>query len=91
MKRHGNDELSYNPRRLQGVTVYRDSERLLAQGDRVQLTAPYREQKLANRGAGSIERIEADGSLRLRMDSARGRVQRTTASASRLRLCGDEP
>ena len=71
VKRHGNDELSYDPRRLQGVTVYRDSERLFAQGDRVQLTAPYREQKLANRELGTIERIEADGSLRLRMDSGR--------------------
>ena len=51
-------ELSYDPRRLQGVTVYRDSERTFAQGDRVQLTAPYREQKLANRELGTIERID---------------------------------
>ena len=41
VKRHGGEELSYDPRRFQGVTVYRDSERKFAQGDRVQLTAPY--------------------------------------------------
>ncbi|RXH56711.1 MobF family relaxase [Granulicella sibirica] len=40
IKRYGGEELSYDPRRLQGVTVYRDSERSFAQGDRVQLALP---------------------------------------------------
>jgi conjugative relaxase-like TrwC/TraI family protein len=71
VKRHGDGELSYDPRRLQGVTVYRDSERTFAEGDRVQLTAPYHEQKLANRELGTIERIDNDGGLKLRMDSGR--------------------
>lgn len=75
VKRHGgpkqNQKLSYDPRRLQGVTVYRDSERTFAQGDRVQLTAPYHEQKLANRELGTIERIDGGGNLKLRMDSGR--------------------
>jgi conjugative relaxase-like TrwC/TraI family protein len=71
VKRLGGVELSYDPRRLQGVTVYRDSERTFAQGDRVQLTAPYHEQKLANRELGTIERIDGDGNLSLRMDSGR--------------------
>ena len=61
VKRHGGEELSYDPRRLQGVTVYRDGERKFSQGDRVQLTAPYHEQKLANRELATIERIEGDG------------------------------
>ncbi len=71
VKRRGGEELSYDPRRLQGVTVYRDSERKFAQGDRVQLTAPYHEQKLANRELATIERIEGDGNLKLRTDSGR--------------------
>jgi len=71
VKRHGGEELSYDPRRLQGVTVYRDSERTFAQGDRVQLTAPYHEQRLANRELGTVERIDGDGHLKLRMDSGR--------------------
>ena len=71
VKRHGGEELSYDPRRLQGVTVYRDSERKFAQGDRVQLTAPYHEQKLANRELATIEGIEGDGNLKLRTDSGR--------------------
>lgn len=69
VKRHGGEELSYDPRRLQGVTVYRDGDRKFAQGDRVQLTAPYHEQKLANRELATIERIEGDGNLKLRTDS----------------------
>jgi len=71
VKRHGGEELSYDPRRLQGVTVYRDSERKFAEGDRVQLTAPYHEQKLANRELATIERIAGDGNLKLRTDSGR--------------------
>src|SRR5580692_9257349 len=71
VKWHGGEELSYDPRRLQGVTVYRDSERKFAQGDRVQLTAPFHEQKLANRELATIERIEGDGNLKLRTDSGR--------------------
>ena len=71
VKRHDGGELSYDPRRLQGVTVYRDSERTFAQGDRVQLTAPYHEQKLANRELGTIERIDGGGNLKLHMDSGR--------------------
>jgi conjugative relaxase-like TrwC/TraI family protein len=71
VKRSDGEELSYDPRRLQGVTVYRDHERSFAQGDRVQLTAPYYEQKLANRELGTVERIDGDGNLKLRMDSGR--------------------
>jgi ATP-dependent exoDNAse (exonuclease V) alpha subunit len=71
VKRHGGEELSYDPRRLQGVTLYRDSERTFAEGDRVQLTSPYHEQRLANRELGTVERIDSDHNLKLRMDSGR--------------------
>jgi len=54
--RKSGEELSYDPRRLQGVTVYRDTERTFAEGDRVQMTAPYHEQKLANREVGTVEK-----------------------------------
>jgi conjugative relaxase-like TrwC/TraI family protein len=69
--RKSGEELSYDPRRLQGVTVYRDTERTFAEGDRVQLTAPYHEQKLANRELGTVDKIDGDGNLKLRMDSGR--------------------
>jgi conjugative relaxase-like TrwC/TraI family protein len=65
------EELSYDPRRLQGVTVYQEAERVFAEGDRVQMTAAYHPLKLANRELGTIEKIDEDGNLRLRMDSGR--------------------
>jgi ATP-dependent exoDNAse (exonuclease V) alpha subunit len=67
--RKSGEELSYDPRRLQGVTVYRDSERVFAQADRVQMTAPYQKQNLANRELGTVEKIDHSGNLKLRMDS----------------------
>jgi len=70
--RKSGEELSYDPRRLQGVTVYRDTERTFAEGDRVQVTAPYHEQKLANRELGTVEQIDGSGNLKLKMDSGRG-------------------
>jgi conjugative relaxase-like TrwC/TraI family protein len=71
VERKGGEELSYDPRRLQGVTVYREAERTFAEGDRVQMTAPYHEQKLANRELGTVEKIDDRGNLTLRMDSER--------------------
>jgi len=71
VERKGGEELSYDPRRLQGVTVYRAAERTFAEGDRVQMTAPYHEQKLANREMGTVEKIDDRGNLTLRMDSER--------------------
>jgi hypothetical protein len=35
------------------------------------MTAPYHEQKLANRELGTVEKIDGDGNLKLRMDSGR--------------------
>jgi len=47
--------LSYDPRRLQGVTLYREAERPFARGDRVQATAPDRWRDVANRQVGTVE------------------------------------
>ncbi len=59
------------PRKNVTVYVYRNGERKFAQGDRVQLTALYHEQKLANRELATIQRIDGDGNLKLRADSGR--------------------
>jgi ATP-dependent exoDNAse (exonuclease V) alpha subunit len=63
--------LSYDPRRLQGVTIYREAERAFSEGDRVQFTAPNRDQHVANRELGTIEKIDESGNLRIRLDSGR--------------------
>jgi conjugative relaxase-like TrwC/TraI family protein len=64
-------EQTYDPRRQQGVTVYRQELRRFSQGDRVQFTAPANELKIANRELGAIESIRGDGTLHLKMDDGR--------------------
>lgn len=63
--------ISYDPRRLHGVTLYRETERAFAAGDRVQMTAPNRARDVANRELGTIERIDANGRMEIRWDSGR--------------------
>src|SRR5260370_37455363 len=43
VKRENGERVSYDPRRLHGVTLYRETEPGFSQGDRVQFTAPNRE------------------------------------------------
>jgi conjugative relaxase-like TrwC/TraI family protein len=69
--REDGERITYDPRRLQGVTIYREAERALSNGDRVQFTAPDRALHVANRELGTIEAIDASGDLRLRLDSGR--------------------
>ena len=67
---HG-ESVTYDPRRLHGVTVYREADRAFATGDRIQFTAPDRERHVANRELGTIDKIDDRGQLRLRLDSGR--------------------
>jgi hypothetical protein len=71
IERENGDMLTYDPRRLQGVAVYRESERAFSGGDRVQFTAPDREQKIANRELGTIESIDDAGHMKIQLDSGR--------------------
>jgi conjugative relaxase-like TrwC/TraI family protein len=63
-------ELTYDPRRQQGVSVYREEPRSFAVGDRIQFTAPANDLKIANRELGTVAAIE-DGQMRLKMDGGR--------------------
>ncbi len=68
-------ERTYDPRRQQGVSVYREEARAFSGGDRLQLTAPLPGLKLANRELGTVEGIQGggqgDGRLSLKMDDGR--------------------
>ncbi len=59
--------VTYDPRRLKGINVYREVEREFAVGDRVQFTAPSKVLAVANRDLGTIARLE-EGQMSLRMD-----------------------
>jgi ATP-dependent exoDNAse (exonuclease V) alpha subunit len=62
---------TYDPRRQQGVSVFREEMRSLSVGDRIQFTAPANNLRIANRELGTIESIGRDGRLRLKMDGGR--------------------
>jgi ATP-dependent exoDNAse (exonuclease V) alpha subunit len=60
-----------DPRRLQGVTLYREADRAFSRGDRVQFTAPDREQHIANRELATVEKIDRKGNIQVSLDSGR--------------------
>jgi conjugative relaxase-like TrwC/TraI family protein len=67
-----NQELvTYDPRRLTGVSVYRAIERELSVGERIQFTAPDKSLGVANRDLAIIEAIHPDGRLSARLDNNR--------------------
>jgi ATP-dependent exoDNAse (exonuclease V) alpha subunit len=71
VQRADSSQLAYDPVRLQGVNIYRESQRNLSEEDRIQFTTPYRQQRIANRELGMVERIDGRGNLRVRLDSGR--------------------
>jgi ATP-dependent exoDNAse (exonuclease V) alpha subunit len=64
-------ERTYDPRRQQGVSVFREELRSFSVGDRIQFTAPASDLKVANRELATIEQVGPDGSMRLKMDGGR--------------------
>lgn len=64
-------ERTYDPRRQQGVSVYRQEERAFSAGDRIQLTAPARELGIANRELGTIISIGDEKRIALKMEDGR--------------------
>ncbi len=71
VEREDGQHVTYDPRRLQGVSVYREAERDFAEGDRVQFTAPSIELHVANRELGTIVRLDERGDIAIHTDSGR--------------------
>jgi conjugative relaxase-like TrwC/TraI family protein len=63
--------VTYNPARLYGVNVYRELEREFSVGDRLGFTAPSKELGVANRDLGTVQRIDKDGQLSVKMDNGK--------------------
>src|SRR6266851_2247198 len=74
-------ERSYDPRRQQGVSVFREEMRSFSVGDRIQFTAPANELKVASRELGTIKSIDEDGRLHLKMKVA------ARSSSTRASIC----
>ena len=65
------DQVTYDPKRLSGVSVYRETEREFSVGERIQFTAPDKQLGVANRDLGTIEKIDADGNISVRTENNR--------------------
>jgi len=66
----GGRELTYNPLRLSGVSVYREGDRKFAEGDRIQFRAPFAEKRVTNGELATIAKI-GDENLAIKLDSGR--------------------
>jgi hypothetical protein len=71
VERSSGDLATYDPRRLTGVSVYREIDREFSAGDRIQFTAPDKSLGVANRDLAIIESIAPEGRISARLDSNR--------------------
>jgi conjugative relaxase-like TrwC/TraI family protein len=69
--RANGSEQTYDPRRQQGVSIYKEQEKAFSVGDRIQFTAPANDLKVANRELGTVQSITDEGRMAMKMDSGR--------------------
>jgi ATP-dependent exoDNAse (exonuclease V) alpha subunit len=73
VRKEDGEQVTYDPSRLRGISAFREIEREFAVRDRIQLTAPIRELGVTNRDLGTIQQIDADGRMTVRMDGDKGK------------------
>jgi conjugative relaxase-like TrwC/TraI family protein len=61
--------VTYDPRRLTGVSVHREVAHEFSVGDRIQFTAPDKSLGVANRDIAIVESIKPDGQVSARLDN----------------------
>ncbi|MGB6130386.1 MAG: MobF family relaxase [Acidobacteriaceae bacterium] len=71
VQKESGEPLTYDPRRLAGVSVYREMTHDFAVGDRIQFTAPDKTLGVANRDLAEIESIAPGGRIAARLDDNR--------------------
>jgi conjugative relaxase-like TrwC/TraI family protein len=71
VEKSSGEQVIYDPRRLTGVSVYREIDREFSVGDRIQFTAPDKSLGIANRDLAAIESIAPDGRISARLDNTR--------------------
>ncbi len=78
-KRDG-QTVTYNPQRLRGVNVFETAQREFARGDRLQFTAPNKDQGIRAGSLATVENIAENGALTVKQDNGR-RVELDPAKA----------
>ena len=71
VERRTGELANYDPRRLAGVTVYREVAHAFSAGDRIQFTAPAKSLGVANRDLAVIESVDPNGQITARLDNNR--------------------
>jgi ATP-dependent exoDNAse (exonuclease V) alpha subunit len=71
VEKSSGEQAVYDPRRLTGVSVYREIDREFSVGDRIQFTAPDKALGVANRDLAAVESISPDGRISARLDNDR--------------------
>jgi conjugative relaxase-like TrwC/TraI family protein len=71
VKSESGQSITYDPRRLAGVSVYREVIHDFSVGDRIQFTAPDKQLGVANRDLAVIESISPDGRVSAKLDDSR--------------------
>ncbi len=71
VERADGQQITYDPARLHGASVFREADREFSVGDRVQFTAPCRDEHIANRQLGTVQQIDSEGNLQIQTDSGR--------------------
>ena len=71
VQRESGEFITYDPRRLAGVSVFRETARDFAVGDHIQWTAPDKSLGVANRDLAVIESISPQGQIAARLDDNR--------------------
>jgi conjugative relaxase-like TrwC/TraI family protein len=74
--------VTYDPRRLRGVNVFREMEREFSTGDRIQFVSPNKDLGVANRDLGTVTRID-NGQMSVRLDGKHDRTITFDTSAFR--------
>jgi conjugative relaxase-like TrwC/TraI family protein len=63
--------VTYDPRRLSGISVYREASHEFSVGDRIQFTAPDKSLGVANRDLAVIDSINSDRQISAHLDNGR--------------------
>jgi conjugative relaxase-like TrwC/TraI family protein len=73
VQREDGESVSYDPRRLRGVNVFREAEREFAGGDRIQFSGQNKDLNVANRDLGTVIDV-GDDQMKVRLDGKTGRT-----------------
>jgi ATP-dependent exoDNAse (exonuclease V) alpha subunit len=74
VRRQDGEQITYDPARLRGISAYREMEREFAIGDRLQWTAPSKDLGVANRDLGTVQQIDPNGTMTVRMDGYKDKL-----------------